>query len=84
MTDQYFPMVTVVSVEEHLAVESLTYAELLKEDGMEEEADVFALHLSSLRVATGIKPCYNTIKLYDNQLQTLYNSNLLVFVLYRD
>ena len=54
VTGQYFPMVTAASCEEHLAVESLTYVELLKKDGMEEEADVFALYSSSLREATGI------------------------------
>ena len=41
VTGQCFPMVTVVSREEHLVVESLTYVELLKKDGIEEEADIF-------------------------------------------
>ena len=44
-----------------LAVMSLTYVELLKIDGMEEEADVFALHSSSLQVAMGIKTATGSI-----------------------
>ena len=47
-------------------VRSLTYTELLKRDGMEEEADIFALYLPSLRVAMGIKQTsgiiYDSIK----------------------
>ena len=42
---------TVETLVEYLVVESLTYTELLKIDGMEEEADVFAkyvLYSSSL------------------------------------
>ena len=40
VTCQYFLMATVVSQEEHLAVELLNYVDLLKKDGMEEEANV--------------------------------------------
>ena len=47
---QYFPIATVASREEHVVDESLTYAELLKKDGTEEDADIFALYLSSLHV----------------------------------
>ena len=46
-------------------VESLTYVELLKKDGVEEEAYIFALYSSSLQVAMGIKPTSGT---------TVYNS----------
>ena len=48
-------MATVANHEEHVVVESLTYAELLKNDCMEEEADSFALYFSLLQVAMGIK-----------------------------
>ena len=41
---------------EHPAFESLTYVELLKKDGMKEEADIFVLYLSPLRVAMDTKP----------------------------
>ena len=58
-------MATVASHMEHLAVGLLTYAELLKKDGMEEEADFFAALYSSLvRVTTGIKPSSGTIEQY--------------------
>ena len=55
VTGQYFPMATVASREERLAVGSLTYAELLKSGvtttlEMEEEADVFAPFVESLGV----------------------------------
>ena len=54
-TGQYFPMATVASREERLAVGSLTYAELLKSGvtttlEMEEEADVFAPFVEALGV----------------------------------
>ena len=43
-------------------VRSLTYVELLKKDGMEEESDEFCLYSSfSLRVATCIKLTSGTI-----------------------
>ena len=47
-------MAIVVSCEEHLAVGSLTYMELLKKDGMEEEVDVFTLYSFLLPVETSI------------------------------
>ena len=55
VTGQYFPMATVASREERLAVGSLTYAELLKSGvtttlEMEEEADVFAPFVETLGV----------------------------------
>ena len=55
VTGQYFPMATVATREERLAVGSLTYAELLKSGvtttlEMEEEADVFAPFVESLGV----------------------------------
>ena len=56
VTDQHFRMETDANHEEYLAVELLTYVELLKKDGMEEEAVVFTLYSSSLQVAMGIKP----------------------------
>ena len=52
MIDHYFPLATVAACEEHLVAKSLTYAELLKKDGMEGEADVFAPFSPLLRVAT--------------------------------
>ena len=70
ITGQYFPMVTVTSYEEHLMVELLTYAELLKKDEVEEEANIFEtwaiLKLSARfkAVQPGLKlpsPFYNPI-----------------------
>ena len=64
VTGQYFPMATVATREERLAVGSLTYAELLKSGvtttfEMEEEADVFAPFVESLGVRSfiGISTC---------------------------
>ena len=64
VTGQYFPMTTVASREERLAVGSLTYAELLKSGvtttfEMEEEADVFAPFVESLGVRSfmGVMTC---------------------------
>ena len=64
VTGQYFPMATVATREERLAVGSLTYAELLKSGvtttfEMEEEADVFAPFVESLGVRgfIGISTC---------------------------
>ena len=37
-------------------VELFTYAELFKEDVMEEEAEIFILQLFLLQAETGIKP----------------------------
>ena len=55
VTGQYFPMATVATREERLAVGSLTYAELVKSGvtttfEMEEEADVFAPFVEALGV----------------------------------
>ena len=64
VTGQYFPMATVATREERLAVGSLTYAELLTSGvtttfEMEEEADVFAPFVASLGVRSiiGIMTC---------------------------
>ena len=61
---QYFPMATVATREERLAVGSLTYAELLKSGvtttfETEEEADVFAPFVESLGVRSfiGVSTC---------------------------
>ncbi len=61
VTGQYFPMTTVVSRDERLAVGSLTYAELLRSGvttvlEMEEDADVYAPFVERLgiRSAMGI------------------------------
>ena len=64
VTGQYFPMATVATREERLAVGSLTYAELLKSGvtttfETEEEADVFAPFVESLGVRSfiGVSTC---------------------------
>ena len=54
-----------MSHEEHLAVGLLTYVKVhLKKHGMKEEADVFALYASMLRVAKKIKLSSSTIGQY--------------------
>ena len=64
VTGQYFPMATVATRDERLAVGSLTYAELLKSGvtttfETEEEADVFAPFVESLGVRSfiGVSTC---------------------------
>ena len=64
VTGQYFPMATVATREERLAVGSLTYAELLKSGvtttfETEEDADVFAPFVESLGVRSfiGVATC---------------------------
>ena len=59
VTGQYFPMATVVSREERLAVGSLTYAELLRSGvttllEMEEEADVYAPFVERLGIRSAM------------------------------
>jgi cytosine/adenosine deaminase-related metal-dependent hydrolase len=63
VTGQYFPMTTVVTREERLAVGSLTYAELLRSGvttvlEMEEDADVYAPFVERLGIRSlmGIMP----------------------------
>ncbi len=59
VTGQYFPMTTVVTREERLAVGSLTYAELLRSGvttvlEMEEDADVYAPFVERLGVRSAM------------------------------
>jgi 5-methylthioadenosine/S-adenosylhomocysteine deaminase len=59
VTGQYFPMTTVVSREERLAVGSLTYAELLRSGvttvlEMEEDADVYAPFVERLGIRSAM------------------------------
>jgi cytosine/adenosine deaminase-related metal-dependent hydrolase len=59
VTGQYFPMATVASREERLAVGSLTYAELLRSGvttvlEMEEDADVYAPFVERLGIRSAI------------------------------
>ena len=55
MTGQHLQILTVASREKNLVVQSLTYMEPTKKDEMDEEANLFVLYSSSLRVATDIK-----------------------------
>ena len=64
-------MVTVASYKQHLAVESLTYVELLKKDGMKEEADIFAPILVFALSSNGYKTIGYEFRIYD---KTDFNS----------